>query len=190
MSRRQALLFVGAAVLAGLLLGVWWLDRAPEARQTKALERDSTAAVEPSAGAVTLYFPGADGLLHPEVRGLDTAADGAELARRIVVGLLAGPDTADLFAPLPSSTAVSTVVLGTDGVLYLDLASSEHPLPPVAGSQRELLAAYSLVNSICMNVPRIRGVALLWNGEQRTTFAGNLDTTRPLTPDRRLVGAG
>ena len=62
-------------------------------------------------------------------------------------------------------------------------------LPPVAGSQRELLAAYSLVNSVCGNVPRIRGVVLLWNSEQRTTFAGNLDTTRPLTPNRRLVSA-
>jgi hypothetical protein len=104
--------------------------------------------------------------------------------------LLAGPDTAELFAPLPSTTEIAAVVVGSDGVLYLDLASSEHPVPPVAGSQRELLAAYSLVNSICTNVPRIRGVALLWNGEQRTTFAGNLDTTRPLTPNRRLVSAG
>jgi hypothetical protein len=190
MTRRQALVFVGAVVLIGLVVGVWWLRRDSGPVERTGGDPAAPVVEAATAGSVTLYFPGADGRLHPEVRGLDTGAGGAELARRIVVGLLAGPDTAELFAPLPSTTEIAAVVVGSDGVLYLDLASSEHPVPPVAGSQRELLAAYSLVNSICTNVPRIRGVALRWNGEQRTTFAGNLDTTRPLTPNRRLVSAG
>ena len=187
MNRRQALLFVGAAVLVGFVVGILWLRRAPAPSAAETGSATSTEALASVDGSVTLYFPGADGRLHPEVRALDTDAAGPELARRIVIGLLAGPDTPELFAPLPSTTQIAAVVLGADGVLYLDLASSEHPTPPASGSQRELLAAYSLVNSICTNVPRIRGVALLWNGEQRTTFAGNLDTTRPLTPNRRLV---
>jgi Sporulation and spore germination len=190
MTRRQALLFVGVAVVVGLLVGTLWFRRAPRPAAPTVADPAAPDLVAAVAGSVTLYFPGADGLLHPEVRGLDTQVDGSELARRIVAGLLAGPDTADLFAPLPSSTQIAAVVLGSDGVLYLDLASDEFATPPAAGSQRELLAAYSLVNSICANVPRIRGVALLWNGEERTTFAGNLDTTRPLAPNRRLVSAG
>jgi len=188
MNRKQALIFVSASVLVGLAIAALWLGRSGESAGGR---DDSTTAgtAATMAGSVTLYFPGADGRLHGELRALDTGAEGAELVKRIVGGVLAGPDNESLFAPLPQSTTVGSVVLAQDGTLYLDLTSPDHPLPPVSGSQRELLAAYSLVNSICSNVPRIRAVALLWNSEQRTTFAGNLDTRRPLTPNRSLVAS-
>ncbi|MCZ6507534.1 MAG: GerMN domain-containing protein [Acidobacteria bacterium] len=189
MNRQQALILVSASVLVGLIFGALWIRRGTTVEESAA---EPNAASEMSAavtGSVTLYFPGADGRLHPEVRGLDTSAEGAELVRRIVAGILSGPDTEGLFAPLPQSTKIGSALLGTDGTLYLDLSSSEYKVPPVAGSQRELLAAYSLVNSICGNVPRVSGVVLLWNSEQRTTFAGNLDTTRPLVPNRRFVSS-
>ncbi len=38
-----------------------------------------------------------------------------------------------------------------------------------------------------MNVPQATRVALLWNGTQRLTFSGHLDTSRPLFPDRALL---
>jgi hypothetical protein len=185
MTRTQAVLFVSAAVLVGLLVGALWVRRGAEAPGGE-LPREGGAETV-AVGRVILYFPGSDGRLHPELRALDTNADATELVRRIVTSLIGGPDGEGLFAPLPPSTEIRSVVLGADGTLYLDLSSSEHALPPVAGSQREIVAAYSFVNSICGNVPRIRGVVLLWNSEQRATFAGNLDTTRPLTPNRRLV---
>ncbi len=185
MTRTQAVLFVSAAVLVGLLVSALWLRRGAEepSGEVPADGPDIAAVV----GSVTLYFPGSDGRLHAERRGLDTNADAVELVSRIVASLIGGPDDAELFAPLPAGTEIGSTVLSADGTLYLDLSSSDHALPPVAGSQREILAAYSLVNSICGNVPRIRGVVLLWNSEQRATFAGNLDTTRPLTPNRKLV---
>ncbi|MDH3402041.1 MAG: GerMN domain-containing protein [Acidobacteriota bacterium] len=187
MRRGQALAFVGAAVAVGLAAGVLWTRRGPEADASAPAGRpESVAAI---AGSVTLYFPGDDGRLHAETRALDTDTEAGELARRVVANLIGGPEGEGLFAPLPATTEITSSFLGADGTLYLDLSSAEHALPPVAGSQRELLAAYSLVNSVCGNVPRIRGVALLWNGEQRVTFGGNLDTTRPLAPDRRLVSA-
>jgi hypothetical protein len=37
------------------------------------------------------------------------------------------------------------------------------------------------------SVPSVRSVALLWNGSQRLTFSGHLDTSRPLAADRSLV---
>ncbi len=184
-TRTQAVLFVSAAVLVGLLVGALWVRRGAPAPGGDLPGEESVETVV--VGSVILYFPGSDGRLHPELRALDTNAGATELVRRIVASLIGGPDNDALFAPLPSSTEISSVVLGADGTLYLDLASSDYALPPVAGSQREIAAAYSLVNSICGNVPRIRGVVLLWNSEQRATFAGNLDTTRPLTPNRGLV---
>jgi hypothetical protein len=188
MTRQQALIFVSASVLVGLILAALWIRR-PTPGEDNVSGSSAGAIGAAVTGSVTLYFPGADGRLHPEVRGLDTSAEGVELVRRIVTGILSGPDSEGLCAPLPPTTQIGSALLRDDGTLYLDLSSSEHPLPPVAGSQRELLAAYSLINSICLNVPRIRGVVLLWNSQQRTTFAGNLDTTRPLVPNRRLVSS-
>ena len=189
MNRRQALLFTGLFLVLGVVAGLLWLWRSPASPEANPTGPDPQSEHAAPSGSFVLYFPGADGRLHEEVRGLDTTAEGAELVERLVTSLLSGPDNPELFAPLPLSTTVGSTFLGLDGTLYLDLASAEHPAPPVAGSQREILAVYSLVNSICNNVPGIRGVVLLWNSEQRTTFAGNLDTTRPLLPNRRLVSS-
>ena len=56
------------------------------------------------------------------------------------------------------------------------------------------MTVYSLVNSILANEPRARRVMLLWNSQQRPTFAGHVDLTRPLTLHSGLIarqaGAG
>ncbi len=188
MTRHHGIFFVAVFVLIGMLATVAWLYRT--GRFSAPRPESIGEPKEPVDGAVRLYFPGADGRLHEELRALDASGGSVELTERLVASLIAGPDTEGLFAPLPASTTVGSVFLASDGTLYLDLMSTEHPVPPVSGSQREILAAYSVINSVCGNVPGVRGVALLWNGEQRTTFAGNLDTTRPLGPNRRLVSSG
>jgi hypothetical protein len=38
-----------------------------------------------------------------------------------------------------------------------------------------------------MNVKEATRVVLLWNGFQRDTFAGHLDSSRPFSPDRSLL---
>jgi hypothetical protein len=43
------------------------------------------------------------------------------------------------------------------------------------------------VNSLALNVPQVVRVVLLWNGTQRVTFSGHLDTSRPLVADRTLL---
>jgi hypothetical protein len=46
---------------------------------------------------------------------------------------------------------------------------------------------YSVVDSLTANIPEVKQVVLLWNGVQRETFSGHLDTSRPLLPNRTLV---
>ena len=87
MNRQQALILLSASVLLGLILGALWIRRGVSVEESGAgpsATRVSSAAV---TGTVTLYFPGADGRLHPEVRGLDTNAEGVELVRLIVIGV-------------------------------------------------------------------------------------------------------
>jgi hypothetical protein len=72
------------------------------------------------------------------------------------------------------------------GTAYVDLRSTEHPSPPFAGTTAEMLALYSLVNSVVTNVEGARALVVLWNGRQPRTFGGHIDTTRPLLPATHL----
>lgn len=155
-----------------------------------------------NATLVQLYFPGANGLLNREERalpgetvepGLSASSAGmagpsvAERARLILEALLAGPETGGLAAPLPAGTTLASVFLAAEGVLYVDLQSADRSPPPAGGSRQELLTVYSIVDSLVLNLPEVRSVVLLWNGQQRESFSGHLDTSYPLLANIDLV---
>ena len=105
----------------------------------------------------------------------------------------------ELLPALPTGVRLLAVEL-LDGVAYVDLTTVEvdsgtgeaaatgrrSPVVlerPAMGLTEELLAVYSLVNSLTANNLGVDRVVLMWNGEQRSTFAGHVDTTRPLMAD-------
>ena len=105
----------------------------------------------------------------------------------------------ELLPALPAGVRLLAVEL-IDGVAYVDLTTvgvdsgtggaagtADRPAVflerPAMGLTEELLAVYSLVNSLTANNLGIDRVVLMWNGEQRPTFAGHVDTTRPLMAD-------
>ena len=136
---------------------------------------------------VSLLFLGGDGFLHAESRevALPLTADGR--VATVVAALLAGPRGKGLVAPLPAGVAVADAYVDAQGVAYVDLAAKDLPAPPASGSALELVRVYSLVDTVLANEPRARSVVLLWNGVQRTTFAGHVDTSVPLREDRQWV---
>lgn len=157
---------------------------------------DAPAAdgVQPPAGEslavpVDLYFPTPGGGLAPEARELPPSDDPRELIRAVVEALLVGPreEGSGSLQPLPAEFDLDDVYLGADGVVFLDLRTPELREPPPVGSTEERQIVYSLVNSVALNVAEARRVVLLWNGRQRLTFAGHLDTSRPLAPETELV---
>ena len=143
-----------------------------------------------------LCFPAADGLLRCEPRAIPAAGSVEETAAAIVQALIDGPGTApvgddplddEIFPVLPPSVRLQAFDL-VNGVAYVDLTvartgSALRFERPAMGLRDELLAVYSLVNSLTASNLGIERVVLMWNGEQRLTFAGHVDTTRPLLPD-------
>jgi hypothetical protein len=136
---------------------------------------------------VSLLFPGGDGFLHAEERELVLPLEPDGRVQAVVAALLAGPKSDGLVAPLPAAVGVADAFVDTQGVAYVDLGAKDQAEPPPSGSDLELLRVYSLVNTVLANEPRVRGVVLLWNGDQRPTFAGHVDTGSPLLANRRLV---
>jgi hypothetical protein len=179
---------IGAVLGAAVILAAWWWlagrrDDAPAPAPRTAVARAGPLEVT----LVELYFPGAGGLLHAERRRMEAGEDPADRVRAVVREVLAGPRTEGLLPTLPEGIGPGLVQLSGTGTAYVDLMTPEGGAPPAMGSRGELLAAYSLVDSILVNVPEARAVVLLWNGRQPETFAGHIDTTRPLTVDRELM---
>jgi hypothetical protein len=189
-SRRAATVILALALLLLLAGGAaWWLGLFRGGSRGGG----AVAGVEgrkPITLPVDLYFP-ADltdgGLLRVERRSLATSEAPRDQVHAIVAELLAGPKGEGLTRPLPEGVEVGSVLLAPEGIAFVNLQWKDHEDPPAGGSTAEMQMVYSLVNSITLNVPRVTRVALLWNGTQRLTFSGHLDTSLPLAPDRDLV---
>jgi hypothetical protein len=189
MTRRQALL--GAAVIAVSVVAILIGLRLGQRRQGPAASEDPQApefeSVTGEMVAVDIYFPGPGGRLFAEEREVPIQEDLVTQLAAILDGLLEGPRSSELFAALPPETTVAWLHLNPAGVLYVDLDLAAESPVPAWGSRQEMLAVYSVVNTLLAAAPEIRSVVLLRDGQQRATFAGHLDTSRPLLANPRLV---
>ncbi len=141
-----------------------------------------TLAPEPEGGHVG---PTADGEVaanpesgSPESTVAESADPSAASGQGGAVRVDAGPPA--------EGVRVETVYLLADGTVVVNLAAAT---PPAIGTHQEAASLYSLVNTILLNTPDAEHVTLLWNGLQRQTFAGHIDTARPLPADRSLIAA-
>ncbi len=192
MNRQTVLIAIAIlAVFAGLVAVVSW-QRSGSDDAIPGLDDAQQAAAGVAADAdvwtVSLFFPGTGTRLRAERHELPPSDDATARVASLVTALLAGPRGAGMRSPLPDTVALRKVYLSDDGTAYLDLESPDGAPPPASGSTREMLTVYSLVNSVLLNFEEIETLVLLWNGRQLETFAGHLDTTRPLLANTDLIG--
>jgi hypothetical protein len=144
-------------------------------------DEPGTVSVSDEDPTVMLYFPGQDSRLYGEQRSIEPPRSDKELAAAIVTGLLSGPENRALHPPLSAEVELLNVELDTTGgTVWVDLGGDPKQ---IGGSKRELLAVYSFVQSLTENLDRIDKVVFLWNGIQRESFGGHVDTTGPLEAD-------
>lgn len=191
MTRQNALLVIAAVLTSILAIVIGWRlgQRRPQPQEAEVVATPEPPVPTDAAEILQLYFPGAGGRLYAEPR--EAPADQATESRLalVVEGLLGGPQSNELYPALPEGTTLGWLFLSPDNVAYVDLElGGESPLP-AWGSRREMLAVYSVVNSILVNIPEIRSVVLLRNGQQPSTFAGHLDISQPLLANRELVAS-
>jgi spore germination protein GerM len=186
MTRQQTAIAVVAGVLVALLVA--WLLLSRKDGDGVGPRPDGGAEAEVVDGepiTVRLFYPGESGQLVIEEREI-ARAPGVALLEALAREVLAGPTGEGLFAPFPEGTSVGSVFVSAQGIAFVDLVSTR-PDPPSSGSRGEMLSVYSIVNSVQENMPELGGVVLLWNGQQRPSFAGHLDTGRPLRANEELV---
>ncbi len=189
MSRSAAAIFFAATVLIALAAATVWWRRGQPSQGPKTAAEATEVEDEPAArtAAALLYFPGRGGKLYPEEREVPVG-EGVECRiATLIKELLNGPTQGSLYPPLPPEVTLGSVYVTSEAVAYVDLDAPPELARPAWGSKQEILAVYSLVDTVLLNFPEVEAVVLLWNGQQRATFAGHLDTTRPLGPSRKLL---
>lgn len=142
----------------------------------------------PEAAGAILVFPDRAGGLVPVRVPMTLPEDSESRLRVLVETLLAGPgDRDDLQAPFGEDVTLGDLHVDSRAVAYVDLVSETLADPPESGSRIELQRVFSVVNTILLNGSDVRSVVLLWNGRQRSTFSGHVDTGHPLRVDRGLL---
>jgi spore germination protein GerM len=137
--------------------------------------------------SVTVWFPSsADATLVGESREIVDTKRAADRGTQILQALLDGPQGSEALAAVPEGTTLRQLWVRDDGTAYADF-STELARGMAGGSEDELLAVYSIVDSLTLNVAEIHRVGILVEGRERDTLSGHVDLRRPLPPDRKLA---
>lgn len=143
-----------------------------------------TPQVEQPSGARTaiLFFVAEGGRLAREARELEPCDGPAACARVVLDELFNGP-VGDLDEALPEGALLNGVrIEGDTAVVDLNRAFADEL--PSSGSA-EMLAVYSIVDTLGVNFPQIARVRLTIEGEGKARLR-HLDISAPLTPDYTL----
>ena len=195
MSRSASIALIGGALtLIVVVVLVLRSDTASSPEAQPPATTETLPSVEPGEGIVArLYFPGQHERLHEVERELPLEGPLEDRARVLLLALLEGPEAAgaepsdELSPALPDGAGIRHVFRPEPALLLVDLEPPEDPQALAMGSRQELLAVYSLVNTLVLNLDGIERVGLLLGGVQGATFAGHVDTSLPLVANRRLI---
>ncbi len=143
------------------------------------------AALQSATGptqTVTLYFPSEDeSKLVAETRQMVWAANDPDRIRQILLALMEGSHEGH-GSILPPSTDLRAVFLTSRGAAYLDFSSNFLGLiSPGIGS--ETLTVYSIVDSLAVNIPTVKKVRILVQGQEVETLNGHVDLSEEFAPD-------
>jgi len=97
-----------------------------------------------------------------------------ELGREIIKMIFDGPSEPFLEPVWPKDVKIHSFFISDDGKAYVDLNLKQGLLKNM-DTGLELLAIYSIVNSLTLNIPKIKKVKLLIQGRDALSLAGHID---------------
>lgn len=185
---RWVLIALGLALTAALAMVAFvyvpvWL--APDTTVVPVAET-SPAVADGRRIRATLFYVAEDGLSLAAVDAdVPYGATTVEQARQLLAAQLQAPP-APYAQPLAEGTAIRHIFLTEQGDAFVDL-SKEAVTNHRGGSLDELFAVYALVNTLTVNLPAVRHVQILVDGQEVDTLAGHVDLRHPLARDLQWV---
>jgi len=186
MDKRRLIMYALAALLLTGIFVYGVLKLTVEKRRVQ-FDRQAVEKDENGKTDVFLYFAsGADAFLAAEKRTVCGGRDPVLLSKNIIEALIRGPLEKNLVRTLPEESECRAFYLTDEGVAYADFSSELRDKHP-GGSETELLAIYSIVNSLVLNVDEIKKVKILIEGGEADTLAGHINLTLPFDANMRMV---
>ena len=173
------IVIVGYLIFNKFIVPVWerYTEKPVITKEVPYKEEEIKEMVE-----VNLYFSDSQAMyLVAEKRKISQAPS---LARQAVVELIKGPESSDLYPTIPEGTQVNEVYI-VDDIVYIDLSEEifkNHP----GGSSGELMTVYSIVNTLT-EIPMIKGVQILVEGNEMKSLVGHIDISMPLLRDEDWI---
>lgn len=138
--------------------------------------------------AVQLYYESPAMLLAAETRNVPLPQSPAAALPVVARELLKGPAAqSGLLRILPEDTIVRGAYLLPGGMAVVDLGGATLTEGWGTGSHRELMAAYSIVQTITTNFPDAKRVRIIVNGTPSETLGGHVSLAGPFVPKPGLV---
>jgi hypothetical protein len=149
------------------------------------LNAENKVAVRPAL----LYYEAPTMLLTAERRNVALPENPAG-AMAVVVRELFKPSANPTLPPLfpPDATVRATFLVDTTA--FVDLGGPTLTVGWGTGTHQELMAVYSVVQTVTANFPDVKRVRILINGEPAETLAGHIALARALAPMPALVSTG
>ena len=136
---------------------------------------------------VSLYYESPDLLLAPERRDLPLPENPAGALDLVMRELVKGSANTAVPRLLPADTVVRAVYLLPDGTAFVDLGGPTLTQGWATGSHQELMAVYSVVQTVTANFPEAKKVRMLVNGEPAETLGGHVSLARSFAPQPSIV---
>ena len=188
---RRPILVIVLGAMTAVLLAIVGFVVVPRWFAPASVEVPRAADVEGGAATgrirASLFYVAEDGL-HLTAVDADVpyGATPAEQARALVEAQLQ-PAPQPLAQAIAEGTKVRQIFMADDGTAFVDL-SKEAVANHRGGSLDELFAVYAIVNAITVNLPAVKSVQILIDGQEVDTLAGHVDLRHPLARNMRWVG--
>ncbi len=158
-------------------------------QKTRPLTSNLAVENKVSMKTVQLYYESPDLLLVPERRDVALPQDPAFALPVVIRELLKGPANAAVPRLFPADAALRAAYYLPDGTVIVDLGGATLTAGWSTGTHQELMAIYSLVQTVVANFPDARRVRILVNGTPAETLGGHISLAHSLVPNPSVVSA-
>ena len=156
-------------------------------RKEQPLSRNLNVENKVAMRTVALYFESPEMLLVPEQRDVALPENRAGALALVVRELFKGSANAAVPRLFPADTIVRGAFFLPEGTAFVDLGGPTLTQGWGTGSHEELMAVYSLVQTVVANFPEVKRVRMLVNGQPAETLAGHVSLARAFAPMPSLV---
>lgn len=136
---------------------------------------------------VMLFYEDDGQLLAPRIENVQLPATETASIRPLLTALLTPAAAGTDPRSVPEGIEVRATYFLPDGTAIVDLSGPLLAAGWKTGSQAELMLVYSIVQTLTSNLPSVRQVQILVNGQPAETLAGHVSIQRPLQPNPRFV---